>query len=80
MSTPTAKRFISPYDDPAPESAQGWRDLYPYYLHFTEHRRTEDEAKFWFADLTHWPRVFKPFDCISVEFACRCLGQYNTRH
>ncbi|HXD58525.1 MAG TPA: PEP-utilizing enzyme, partial [Thermoleophilaceae bacterium] len=28
----------------------------------------------------HWPVVFKPFDAITVEFACRCLGQYNTRH
>ena len=35
MSTPTAKRFISPYDDPAPEGAEGWQELYPYYLHFT---------------------------------------------
>ena len=25
--------------------------------------------KFWFADLAHWPRVFKPFDTITVEFA-----------
>jgi pyruvate,water dikinase len=80
MSTPTAKRFISPYEDPAPEGAEGWEEMYPYYLHFTEQRQVEEEAKFWFADLTHWPRVFKPFDCISVEFACRCLGQYNTRH
>jgi pyruvate, water dikinase len=80
MSTPTAKRFISPYEDPAPEGAEGWQELYPYYLHFTEGRREEEEAKFWFADLQHWPRVFTPFDTITVEFACRCLGQYNTRH
>jgi pyruvate,water dikinase len=24
--------------------------------------------------------VFKPFDTITVEFAIKCLGQYNTRH
>ena len=24
--------------------------------------------------------MFKPFDTIMVEFACKCLGQYNTRH
>ena len=74
------KRFISPYDDAAPAAAEGWQDLYPYYLHFREDRREIEEGKFWFADLAHWPRVFKPFDTIMVEFASRCLGQYNTRH
>ena len=69
MSTQTAERFISPYDDPAPEGAEGWKELYPYYLHFREDRREIEEAKFWFADLQHWPRVFKPFDTITVEFA-----------
>src|SRR3954471_21117636 len=80
MTTQPAERFVSPYDDPAPEEAEGWKELYPYYLHFREDRREVEDAKFWFADLQHWPRVFKPFDTITVEFACRCLGQYNTRH
>src|SRR3954470_5172262 len=80
MTTQPAERFVSPYDDPAPEEAEGWKELYPYYLHFRDDRRDVEEAKFWFADLQHWPRVFKPFDTITVEFACRCLGQYNTRH
>lgn len=80
MTTQPAERFVSPYDDPAPEEAEGWKELYPYYLHFREDRRDVEDAKFWFADLQHWPRVFKPFDTITVEFACRCLGQYNTRH
>ena len=76
----TGNRFISPYDDDAPAGAEGWQDLYPYYLTFREDRREIEEGKFWFADLAHWPRVFKPFDTIMVEFASRCLGQYNTRH
>jgi pyruvate, water dikinase len=80
MSTPTIKRFASPYDDPAPAGAEGWEELYPYYLHFREDRRELEEGRFWFADTQHWPVVFKPFDAITVEFACRCLGQYNTRH
>ena len=73
-------RFISPYEDPAPPGAEGWQELYPYYLTFREDRREIEEGKFWFADLAHWPAVFKPFDTIMVEFATRCLGQYNTRH
>ena len=80
MSTPTIKRFVSPYEDPAPPGAEGWEELYPYYVQFREDRREEEEARFWFADTQHWPVPFKPFDAITVEFACRCLGQYNTRH
>jgi pyruvate,water dikinase len=80
VSTPTIKRFASPYDDAPPPDAAGWEELYPYYLHFREDRREAEEARFWFADTQHWPTVFKPFDTITVEFAIRCLGQYNTRH
>jgi pyruvate,water dikinase len=80
MSTTEAHRFVSPYDDPAPEGAEGWEELYPYYLRFREDRREFEEGRFWFADLQHWPTVFKPFDTITVEFAIKCLGQYNTRH
>ncbi|HEY2601343.1 MAG TPA: PEP-utilizing enzyme [Thermoleophilaceae bacterium] len=80
MSTQAIKRFASPYEDPAPAGAEGWEELYPYYLHFRDDRREAEEARFWFADTQHWPTVFKPFDAITVEFACRCLGQYNTRH
>jgi pyruvate,water dikinase len=80
MSTTEVNRFVSPYDDPAPAGAQGWEELYPYYVRFREDRREFEESRFWFADLQHWPTVFKPFDAITVEFAVKCLGQYNTRH
>jgi pyruvate,water dikinase len=80
MSTTEVNRFVSPYDDPAPDGADGWEELYPYYLRFREDRREFEESRFWFADLQHWPTVFKPFDTITVEFAIKCLGQYNTRH
>jgi pyruvate, water dikinase len=80
VSTQTIDRFVSPYDDPAPAGAEGWQELYPYYLHFRDDRREAEEARFWFADTQHWPAVFRPFDTIAVEFAIRCLGQYNTRH
>jgi pyruvate,water dikinase len=80
MSTTEASRFVSPYDDPPPDAAAGWEELYPYYMRFREDRREFEESRFWFADLQHWPTVFKPFDTITVEFAIKCLGQYNTRH
>ena len=36
-------------------AAEGWQDLYPYYLTFRDDRREIEEGKFWFADLAHWP-------------------------
>ncbi len=73
-------KFPSPYDLQAPAGAERWRDLYPYYLQFQDNRRAEEDRKFWFCDSQHWPNPFKPFDAVTVEYAVKCLGQYNTRH
>ena len=75
-----ASMFPSAYDLKAPKGAEGWRDLYPYYLTFQDNLRDKEDAKFWFCDSQHWPNPFKPFDAVTVEFAVKCLGQYNTRH
>ena len=72
--------FPSAYDLKAPAGAEGWEELYPYYLRFQPNRREEEDGKFWFCDSQHWPMPFKPFDATTVEFAVKCLGQYNTRH
>lgn len=72
--------FPSAYDLAAPKGAEDWRDLYPYYMQFQPNRRAEEDGKFWFCDSQHWPNPFKPFDAVTVEFAVKCLGQYNTRH
>lgn len=76
----TRTSFPSAYDLPAAAGAEEWRDLYPYYLQFQDNRRHEEDAKFWFCDSQHWPNPFKAFDAVTVEFAVKCLGQYNTRH
>ena len=73
-------KFPSPYDLSAPAGAEGWQGLYPYYLRFQDNLKDVEEAKFWFCDSQHWPSPFKPFDALTVEFAVKCLGQYNTRH
>ena len=73
-------KFPSPYDLKTPAGAEGWEQLYPYYLRFQDNLRSEEDAKFWFCDSQHWPSPFKPFDAVTVEFAVKCLGQYNTRH
>ena len=72
--------FPSAYDLKAPAGAEGWEELYPYYLTFQPKLRQQEDAKFWFCDSQHWPNPFKPFDAVTVEFAVKCLGQYNTRH
>ena len=76
----SASSFPSPYELTSPAGSEGWRDIYPYYLIFNDKLRAEDEKKFWFCDSQHWPFPFKPFDVITVEFAVKCLSQYNTRH
>jgi pyruvate,water dikinase len=76
----SAKKFPSPYNLNAPAGAEGWQSMYPYYLTFRDELRTQEEGKFWFCDSQHWPKPFKPFDAVTVEFAVKCLGQYNTRH
>ena len=72
--------FPSAYDVKAPKGAEDWRDLYPYYVQFRPSRRAIEDRKFWFCNSQHWPMPFRPFDSIMVDFATKCLGQYNTRH
>ncbi len=76
---PAMKSFPKPSEIPVPEGAEGWEELYPYFLSFRNLSGSEDE-KFWFCDSQHWPTVYKPFETIGGEFAVKCLGQYNTRH
>jgi pyruvate, water dikinase len=73
------RKFPSPYDITPPAGAEGWRDLYPYWMVFREDRKAANESRFWFCDSQHWPAVFKPFEVIMIEFAIKSLGQYNTR-
>jgi pyruvate,water dikinase len=81
MTDATAhKSFPSPYDLTHPRGAEGWQELYPYNMVFQGKLRQKEDAKFWFCDSQHWPNVFKPFETIGVEFAVKCLGQFNTRH
>ena len=72
--------FPSPYEVKAPAGAEDWASIYPYYVQFQPERRAEEDGKFWFCNSQHWPTPFRPFDTIMVDFATKCLGQYNTRH
>jgi pyruvate,water dikinase len=72
--------FPSAFEVDAPDGAEGWKDLYPYYTQFQPSRRAQDDNTFWFCNSQHWPTPFRPFDVIMVDFATKSLGQYNTRH
>jgi len=72
-------RFPSPFDLKTPPGAEGWEDLYTYNLVFSQDRRAEEDATFWFQDSMHWREVLFPFDSITMEMALTSLAQYNSR-
>ena len=72
--------FPSAFDVAAPKGAEGWEELYPYYTRFQPARRAEDDQKFWFCNSQHWPTPLRSFDVIFLDFAIKCLSQYNSRH
>ncbi len=72
------KSFPHPYEVKTPEGAEGWEEMYPYYLRFHEDRK-EVEDKFWFCDTMHWTEPLYPFDSITAENAIHALSQYNSR-
>ena len=75
-----SSKFPSAFEIPSPNGADGWENLYPYYTKFQEHKRDSDDKKFWFCNSQHWPKPFRPFDTIMLDFAIKGLGQYNSRH
>ncbi len=72
-------QFATPFEIKTPPEAEGWQELYPYYLLFSDARRDFEESKLWFQDAGHWPEVLHPFDAIFYEFAMLCISQYNSR-
>jgi len=61
------RTFPSPFSVATPEGAEGWEELYPYYIRFREDDRELEESRFWFFDGMHNPNPIYPFDTIMVE-------------
>ncbi|MEV5952491.1 PEP-utilizing enzyme [Streptomyces sp. NPDC051987] len=80
MTTASRTAFPSPYEMTTPAGAEGWEELYPYYMVFQPWRRSAEEGRFWFRDSQHWPTVVKPFETVVTELALKGLGQFNTRY
>ncbi|MBU1752457.1 hypothetical protein KKG56_01125 [bacterium] len=79
MSNHSTKRFPSPFEIKAPEGAEGWEEMYPYYLLFSDDRRDFEDKRFWFCDTMHHPVPLYPFDAITAESWGPSLGAYNSR-
>lgn len=76
----TDNRFPNPFEIEGPEGAEGWRDLYPYSVTFSEERREYEENRFWFWDSMHWGTAMTPWDSHFFETAIATLSQMNSRH
>jgi pyruvate,water dikinase len=79
MKDATRRGFPSPFEVQVPAGCEGWEELYPYHLVFSEDRRAFDESRFWFQDNLHWPEPFCPFDALQVDFALVGFGQASAR-
>ena len=80
MTTQATKAaFLSPFDFDTPEGAEGWEDMYTYYVGFGPERREFDEGKFWFWNSLHFPEPLPPFDMIVAEACYMGIGQFQSR-
>jgi len=73
------KGFPSPFDVETPEGAEGWEEMYPYYVLFDPERREAEENRFWFYNGMHFPEPMPPFDMITAESCYLSIGLYQGR-
>jgi pyruvate, water dikinase len=72
-------KFLSPFEVPTPKGAEGWEEMYPYYLLFDPERRDTEENRFWFYNGMHFPEPMPPFDMITAESCYLSIGLYQGR-
>jgi pyruvate,water dikinase len=71
--------FLSPFEVETPEGAEGWEEMYPYYLLFDPARRETEESRFWFYNGMHFPEPMPAFDMITAESCYLSIGLYQGR-
>ena len=74
-----SNEFPSPFDVETPAGAEGWEEMYPYYLLFDPARREEEENRFWFYNGMHFPEPMPAFDMITAESCYLSIGLYQGR-
>ena len=72
-------KFPSPFDIETPPGAEGWEEMYSYYLLFDSERRDEEENRFWFYNGMHFPEPMPAFDTITGESCYLSIGLYQGR-
>jgi pyruvate,water dikinase len=72
-------RFLSPFEVETPPGAEGWEEMYPYYLLFDPARREQEENRFWFYNGMHFPEPMPAFDMITAESCYLSIGLYQGR-
>ena len=78
-AAPSRPGFPDPYGIEAPDGAEGWEELYPYYNRFLDIRREKDARRTWFRNGMHFPEPMPPFDMITSDSAFQSTGVMNAR-
>jgi pyruvate,water dikinase len=64
----THVRFPSPYDIKAPQGAEDWKRLYPYYLVFQDNLKQKEESESTLDGLPDWRIRIKGSPKLLVAF------------
>lgn len=72
-------RFPFFHEVAAPEGAEGWEEMYPYFMLPRAETRDWEDSLLWFADTMHWSRGVHPFDSLTAEAVYLGAGQNSTR-
>src|SRR5438105_10792169 len=76
---PRTERFLSPFEVETPPGAEGWRNMYPPYVLFSEENREFEDNAFWIWDSMHLPEVQLPFETHTHENWIYCASVANSR-
>lgn len=72
-------RFPSPFEVETPAGCEGWEEMYPAYMRFSEARRELEESRLCFYNGMHFPEPISPFDVITAEAFYIAIGEMNAR-
>lgn len=60
-------KLMSPFEVKISKGAEGWEEMYPRQLLFSEDLREYEESKLWTYDAVHHMGVMYPFDSLIIE-------------
>ena len=79
MANTQPNTFPDPLSVPTPEGCEGWEEMYPYYVLFSEDRAEYERSTFWFQNRYHLMDPMKPFDMVTPEFCYIAIANRNNR-